>query len=557
VLVQKLLLNGIEVHQASEPFVANGREYKNAWVIMMDQPFSPLVKELFEPQQYPDLRSTPNGPPIRPYDVAGWTLPMQMGVETAAVLTPVSEEDRRRLHRITDVTIQKGTVNGTGTVYSLNHSSNASFKAMHDVFSHKGKIAFAPGSGAVLISGIARDELAQIAAEHSVNFQAESRIPDGAISARKPRVGLYRSWVPNIDEGWTRWILDNYGFAPITLRNGDIQAGHLAERFDAIILPDSSPKSISDGFAPGTIAGEFAGGLGEPGSEALREFTRKGGTLIAFNNASLFAISALALPVTNILGNLNADQFYCSGSLLRVELKSAPQPGLWGLPPDPIVMFERGPAFDTKPDFKGTILATYPKERNPLASGYLLHPEQIQGKIAALETFYGSGRVYLFGFRPQWRGQSHGTYQFVFDAIYDSPSLAKPTSSAKITDASSHQPGPWSSTLSKIHTDLGTLLQQNHAFSAAKGAHALGEKEKLNLAVDRFQKDDVGQIENIASSTPDPGPRRAIEYASRLRRAAEDLRTNEFESGMTLDGLMRKYGLMEAEQQLLAAPPPL
>ena len=81
-------------------------------------------------------------------------------------------------------------------------------------------------------------------------------------------------------------------------------------------------------------------------------------------------------------------------------------------------MFERGPAFDTKSGFHGAILASYPKERNPLASGYLLHPERLQGKAAALEVFYGDGRVYLFGFRPQWRGQSHGTYKFFFNALY-------------------------------------------------------------------------------------------------------------------------------------------
>ena len=90
ILVDKLLTNGIEVHQAAQPFAANGREYANAWVVLMDQPFSPLVKELFEPQVWPDLRATPNGAPQRPYDVAGWTLPMQMGVEVASVLKPVT-----------------------------------------------------------------------------------------------------------------------------------------------------------------------------------------------------------------------------------------------------------------------------------------------------------------------------------------------------------------------------------------------------------------------------------------------------------------------------------
>src|SRR5262249_31721500 len=120
-----------------------------------------------------------------------------------------------------------------------------------------------------------------------------------------------------------------------------------------------------------------------------------------------------------------------SGSLLKVELRDVTHPALWGMPRDPAVMFERGPAFEPKSGFQGVVLATYPKDRHPLASGFLLHPERIQGKAAALEVFYGGGRVYLFGFRPQWRGQAHGTYKLIFNAIYDSPSLARPSSLQK------------------------------------------------------------------------------------------------------------------------------
>src|SRR5262249_55035464 len=208
---------------------------------------------------------------------------------------------------------------------------------------------------------------------------AIARAPEGTIPARKPRVGLYRAWVPVIDEGWTRWILEGYGFAPATLRNGDIQAGHLLDRFDTIVLPDASPRQIIEGFAPGSIPGEYAGGLGDAGVEALRDFLSGGGTLIAFNNASNMVIDALRLPVTHIRNGLKNDQFVCSGSLLRVELRDLTHPALLGMPREPIVMFERGPAFEPKPGFQGTVLATYPKDRNPLASGFLLHPERIQG----------------------------------------------------------------------------------------------------------------------------------------------------------------------------------
>jgi len=409
-----------------------------SYIIFLNQPYRQNVLALFEPQVYPN-RTTATGEAERPYDVAGWTLPMQMGVETAVVRQPVGADQRAGLRLLERFTPPPGGVQGSGSVFVISHKTNASFKAINEILSAGGKVGFteeksalssgseSQQSGNMIVSGIDRDRMNEIARKNSVIAQALAKAPEGVISTSKPRVGLYRAWVPVIDEGWTRWILENYGFAPATLRNGDVQAGHLSERFDAIILPDSSPRVILEGFAPGTIPGEYAGGLGEAGVESLREFTRRGGTLITFNNASLMAIESLGLPVANVLDGLKNDQFFCSGSLLNVELRDLNHPALWGMPQDPIVMFERGPAFEPKSGFQGVVLATYPKDRNPLASGYLLHPERIQGKAAALEVFYGRGRVYLFGFRPQWRGQSHGAYKLIFNAIYDSPSLARPT----------------------------------------------------------------------------------------------------------------------------------
>src|SRR5262249_47631911 len=157
----------------------------------------------------------------------------------------------------------------------------ASFKAINDALSAGARVGFTreksngansansaigaigegQQSGDMVVSGIDRDRMNEIARKHSVIAQAVAKSPEGVIATSKPRVGLYRAWVPVIDEGWTRWILENYGFAPKTLRNEDVQAGHLSERFDAIIIPDSSSRVILEGFAPGTIPGEYAGGL--------------------------------------------------------------------------------------------------------------------------------------------------------------------------------------------------------------------------------------------------------------------------------------------------------
>ena len=159
-------------------------------------------------------------------------------------------------------------------------------------------------------------------------------------------------------------------------------------------------------------------GLGEEGVQELRDFVTEGGTLVTFNNASLFAINQFKLPVTNALAGLRADQFFCSGCLVTVHIEDEKNPLTAGLATNTIVMFERGPAFDTKTDFKGKVLARYPKERSPLASGYLAGPDRLEGKAAAVEADFGKGHVLLLGFKPQWRGQSHAAYKFFFNAFY-------------------------------------------------------------------------------------------------------------------------------------------
>jgi hypothetical protein len=435
-LIRKLMIDGIEVHEAIQPFHANGRDYPpGTWVVLMDQPFSALVKELFEPQVYPDLRDTPASPPKLPYDVTGWTLPMQMGVQVAPVLEPVGQSERAALKRIEQFTPPAGKVDGSGGVFVLSHKPNAGFKAINDILAIGGHVAFAgkeietpegAETGAIVVTGVDRARMQKLAQEDSLSAKTIAAAPADAIEVKKPRVGLYRAWVPLIDEGWSRWILENYDFNPVMLRNGDIQAGNLHDRFDAIILPDAGPETLRNGFGPGTIRGEFTGGIGVMGVTALRDFIQAGGILITFNNASLFAIDDLGLPVKNILAGLKDEQFFCSGSLLRVEMQDMTDAAEWGLPHDPIVMFERGPAFEPKEGFRGRVIAAYPKEQSPLMSGYLLHPEKIQGKAAAMEVQYGKGRIYLLGFRPQWRGPSHGTYQFIFNAIYESQGLSKP-----------------------------------------------------------------------------------------------------------------------------------
>jgi hypothetical protein len=230
------------------------------------------------------------------------------------------------------------------------------------------------------------------------------------------------------------------------------------------------------------------------------------------------------------------------------------EPGVWGMPREPIVMFERGPAFDTKSEFRGVVLAAYAKERNPLASGYLLHPERIQGKAAALEVFDGDGRVYLFGFRPQWRGQSHGTYKLVFNAIYDSPSMAKPSAYQHTAETPNAPLDSWRAATAKVHEELTPLLAENRAFLAARGPAAIEARNKLAAALDQFEKERIAEVDDAGTALEEAARRKAAQYVRQLRRLAADLRAKEFEASMDADAIAERYRLTALEQEISAPP---
>jgi hypothetical protein len=390
-MLEKLILHGLEVKQSADP---------DAWVVMMNQPFAGLAKELFEPQKYMSTR--------RPPDVTGWTLPYQMGVEVHAMTSPPSGKFKDSLK---PVPMKGGSI--VGYTAPFTHAENASLQAVNEILAAKGAVAFAGDE--ISATGIDKGKLDSILAANHLR-------PAAAKGEGKPvkaaRIGLYRSWTANMDEGWTRWILEQYQFPFTSLYNADVIGGHLHEKYDVIVLPDSQTRQIMEGFRAATIPERYAGGIGEEGVEALKDFVNEGGTLVAFNNATMFAVDQFNLPVTNALAGVSANDFFCNGCLLSIHLEDPKNTLAAGMLPDPTVMFERGPAFDTKPEFKGSVLARYPKDRSPLLSGALTGPAKIQGKAAALNVEYGKGHVVLLGFRPQWRGQSQGTYKFFMNAFY-------------------------------------------------------------------------------------------------------------------------------------------
>jgi len=230
-------------------------------------------------------------------------------------------------------------------------------------------------------------------------------------------VGVYRSYAATMDEGWTRWTLDSFGVPYESLVDSTVRAGNLASRFDAIILPSQNARALLDGLSARRYPARYAGGMGAAGVQALRDFVDAGGTLIALNEACNFAIGALDLPVSDALGDLQPAEFYAPGSILRLQLDTT-QALADGMPAQSIAWFESGPAFDVRDPTRVKVVGRFPAEPgNVLLSGWLLGATHLARKAALVEVRRGRGRAILFGFRPQYRGQSFATYPLLFNAI--------------------------------------------------------------------------------------------------------------------------------------------
>jgi hypothetical protein len=246
-------------------------------------------------------------------------------------------------------------------------------------------------------------------------------MPSGRVT--KPRIGLYRPWSASIDEGWTRWLLETYGLTPTSVRNADVLAGNLRDRYDVIILADIRARTILDGFENGSVPPRYAGGIGQEGARELDAFVRGGGTLVTINGSSQFAVDALHLPVKDVTADLRREDYFASGAI--VELLTDPsQPVMSGMPGRAKVLVGGSPVFTTEKEFEGHVLAKYPAEGSPLLSGYFLGETHVQGYAAALDVKHGDGHVVLLGLRPQWRGQPFGSFKILFNAALFTKAVA-------------------------------------------------------------------------------------------------------------------------------------
>jgi hypothetical protein len=459
-MLRRLAFQGVRVSQLTAPARFDGVSYPaGTWVVPMDQEFAEVARQLIDVQTYPDIRESPDGPLEAPYDAAGWTLPYQMGVTVAAVANPIADEARANMRVLgravpptaaptaydagsndaapfdsvpgvgfdTDpsasaIVPPAGKADGTGPVLVVDPAQNNSFKALSRAWTMGAAVRFvrAGGTGETgttggryEIVGLTDSAIHELVSTYAL--QAERVGSAAGAEVKRPRVGLYHPWMASMDEGWTRWVLEQYGFEYRTLSPQEVRGMPLADRLDVFVITDEG-RGLLDGHAKGSVPPEYEGGIGAEGVRAIEAFVRGGGTLVTFNRGAGFALDQLPLPVKNVVAGVRRQDFFTGGSLLGVDVNTS-HPVMAGMPHRAAIFVDSSPVFDTLAGFSGDVLARYQAADSPLMSGYLVGDRLLNGKAAALDVRLGRGHVVLLGFRPQWRGQSFGTFRIVFNAL--------------------------------------------------------------------------------------------------------------------------------------------
>jgi hypothetical protein len=329
-----------------------------SYIVFLNQPQRMNIEALFEPQIYPN-RLTAQGEAERPYDVAGWTLPLQMGIDAPAVVSIRESESERKLTKLKD------------------------------------------GN--------------EVRADLALTLKKGDESPIKNPVKYPVRVGIYNGWVSNMDEGWTRFVFDTFNVPYSSVRDADMRQGGLNAKFDVLILPSQQGNQIINGNAAGTLPAEYTGGMTEAGVRNLKDFVTNGGMLICFDDSCDFAIKQLNLPLRNVLEGLKTSEFYCPGSIVALELDNR-NPIAATLTPALPAYFVNSSAFSVAANANVRVVARYAKE-NVLLSGWLLGEDKLRGQIALADVTVGKGRVVLFGFRPQHRGQTWGTLPLIWNTL--------------------------------------------------------------------------------------------------------------------------------------------
>lgn len=451
--VNALIMTGIQVHKASSDFTAGGKLYPaGSFVIKTAQAFRPHVIDMFEPQDHPDDLQYPGGPPIPPYDAAGWTLALQMGIRfdrlQEDISAPLVKIPLGEVQSVSKPVMLSQSARG----YLLSPETTNTFKVVNDLIAGgaevlrvttvKGdKSEAAPGDFYIPASPASNVILRRSSAENGVTIRAAGQKPASTQKVSRARIALWDRYGGNMQTGWIRWILEQYNFDYSVIYPQAVDSGNLRKKYDVIIFPSGAIPayrgpvqvnqaqfqrgSADDGIPPGFryMTGTLSAERSVP---QLKSFLEEGGVILAFGTSTSLA-SHLGLPVKNALvktdndGNESAltnSEFYIPGSLLSVAVDSTAPEG-WGMASSGIIFFDRNQVFtiENKPGSGVRRVLWFDSDR-PLASGWALGQHYLKDGVAAFSADVGKGRLFACGPDITFRSQSQGTFRILFNQLY-------------------------------------------------------------------------------------------------------------------------------------------
>ncbi len=442
-MLDVLKMGGVEIHQAKEQFIADGKNYpQGSFVVLLSQPYRPYAQALLEKQKYPNIRRYPGGPPVPPYDNAGWTLPLQMGVTSEEIDNPF-EASLEKLEKISYPDISSPDESASYIV--LDSKANVSYSVAFALLKEKAEIhrskkgisgeGFHVCKGSFIIKNSAKVQkiLPSLLDKYHLKAHTLENIDEIEKDPLKyHRVGLYRSWNSNMDEGWTRYMLDDLNIPYETIRNKDFKGekkkkADLKSKYDVIIFASEEPTLIKLGKPDPKSRWaryytekppKYEGGIGKEGIEALKTFVKEGGILVTLNDACNLVFKNFKVPASNGLENVNRSDFFCPTSILKIKVNNSSPVG-YGMAPESAAMFSRSLTIDTnvpRGEWDRKVVASFPQE-DILLSGWLLGEDRIAREACVVDLNHKKGHIILIGIRCQFRAQSHGTYKFLLNSM--------------------------------------------------------------------------------------------------------------------------------------------
>lgn len=445
-LVRLMIEHGIDVFELTEKAQIGFHTYQvGDIVIPMAQAFRPFIKEVMEKQVFPVRHYTPGGDVIRPYDIASWSLPLHRNVKAYEINDGYVDLSGKMKALNGAYTLNEGVADKFNSIL-LSVNNNESFKVAFAAMAQGLKVErleeatkvdgkkYPKGSFLLKKSKKIRELLSDLnvtPAYLTTKIEAKTRTIDN------PRIALVETNMHDMDAGWTRYLFDEYKLAYTVLKPDQLADAKLADNFDVLVFPNNNKSILMSGkrkgrdgtYSPSSYPPEYAKGLGKDGMEGLMSFIDNGGILIAWGQSTALFEGTLkikrdketedfSLPFRNIAKNLQKSGLYCPGSLVKIKLKQD-HPLTLGLPKEIGVFFRGNPVFQTSVprfDMDRRVIASFP-EKNILMSGYIEKEELLSNKSAMVCLKKGKGQFVIYGFNPQFRASTQGSFKLLFNAL--------------------------------------------------------------------------------------------------------------------------------------------